>query len=253
VRSCRIHYEFYLDILPACRNGAGTGSCIKVPDRAVRGWKDSNPIGYAEWFKARSRILLVERLLEKAAPVPAWGPVEKKRPLQLAVQLIKRWRDLYFRDPDLAPISVVLTTLAGHAYRGEPSVSRALTSILGGIVRFLESARRGDVRLRVWNPSNLAEDVSERWDENPSAYKAFEEGIRDFNRQWSRLVARDRNVHTELEALFGEPVKVVLLKRAKRLQDARTEGKLGVTSSGIITSAAAGAVPMLRNTFYGAE
>jgi hypothetical protein len=65
-------------------------------------------------------------LLEKAKPVPSQQTVEEKEPLQLGVQLLKRWRDLAFEDQDLAPVSVVLTALAGRYYGGEESVSEAL-------------------------------------------------------------------------------------------------------------------------------
>jgi hypothetical protein len=106
-RCVRIEYadEFYMDVLPACRNDALGVGCIKVPDRAVIGWADSNPLGYVEWFKRKSRLLFVERLLEKAAPVPPQQAVGEKETLQLVVQLVKRWRDLYYADdPELAPI-----------------------------------------------------------------------------------------------------------------------------------------------------
>ncbi len=256
-RCVRVEYadEFYMDVLPACRNAAAGGSCIKVPDRAVKGWADSNPLGYIDWFKQKSRKLLVERLLEKAAPVPAQQAVAEKKTLQLVVQLMKRRRDLYHAvDPDLAPISVVLTTLAADAYCGEPSVSKALMSVLGAIVQRIDtSRRRGEKHLQVCNPSNIAEDLTERWDSNQSAYGAFVKGIRDFHEHWTQLVARGGNVNAELEVLFGEPVTRVLKTRAKRLQESRIAGKLGITSSGIITSAGAGAVSMRTNTFYGAE
>jgi len=206
-------------------------------------------------FSSADVSTILDRILDKAALIPSQEAVSEKNTLQLVVQLIKRWRDLYYADdPTLAPISIVLTTLAAHAYRGDQSVSKALTSVLGGIVSFIEASRRsGERHLRVLNPSNLAEDLSERWDTNPAAYEAFEEGMRDFHRRWAQLIARGGNVNAELEALFGEPVSSVLKKRAKRIQDSRLAGKLGVASSGIITSAGPGAVKMRPNTFYGAE
>jgi hypothetical protein len=257
-RCVRIEYadEFFMDVLPACHNSAVGGSCIKVPDRAVRGWSDSNPLGYIDWFKQRSRVRLVERLLEKAMPIPPQEAVGEKSRLQLVVQLIKRWRDLYYADvdPKLAPISIVLTTVAANAYRGEPSVSDALTSVLCGIVNFIEASRHeGEKHLRVLNPSNLAEDISERWDSNQAAYEAFEGGIRDFYRRWSLLIARGGNVNAELEALFGEPVTTALKKRARRLQEERLVGGLGVTASGGIIASGASAVRIRPNTFYGTE
>lgn len=97
----------------------------------------------------------------------------------------------------MAPISIVLTTLAGHAYNGEQSVSKALTSVLEGIVRYIEDARGRGRRLHVPNPSSEKENLSERWDANPSAYLAFERGMREFRRLWVQVVAKEGNVNEE--------------------------------------------------------
>jgi hypothetical protein len=254
-RCVRIEYadDFYVDILPACRNLAGTSTCLKVPDRALAGWSDSNPKGYIAWFEKKSRAVFIGRMLDKAEPIPAQEAVGEKKPLQLGVQLLKRWRDLHYDDRSLAPISVVLTTLAAHAYRGERSVSEAVTSILGGIVRLIDTAHAEGRRLQVWNPSNPAENLSERWDANPAAYDAFEQGIRDFHRKWSALIARGGNVDAELKSLFGEQVTAVRLKQAKQLQSARDAGKLGISSIGLIGSVGLSRVPVQRNTFHGLE
>ena len=163
-------------------------------------------------------------MMDKAAPIPDQQAVAEKEILHLVVQLSKRWRDIYYAnvDPKLAPISIVLTTLAAETYRGERSVSQALTSMLGGVVDLIDvSRRRGEQRLHLCNPSNVAEDLTERWDSNPPAYAAFVRGIRDFQRQWVQLVRRGGNVNAELEVLFGEPVKTVLRKQAQKMQESR--------------------------------
>jgi hypothetical protein len=254
-RCVRIEYadDFYMDVLPACRNGAAGGACIKVPDRLARGWSDSNPLGYVEWFKQRSKLLFVEELLEKAAPVPVQQAVAEKKTLELVVQLIKRWRDLYYADsePDLAPISIVLTTLAAHVYRGERSVSRALTSVVNGIVALIDTADGRRTRLRVLNPSNPLENLSERWDTNQAAYTAFVEGMRDFRAEWVRLVGKAGNVDLDLQQLFGEPVTNVLRKRTLKLQESRRAGSLGVTPAGLIVASSEAAVRVKPNTFHG--
>ena len=133
-RCVRLVYadDFYMDIMPACRDEQSGGTCLRIPDRRLEGWKPSNPQGYIQWFLGRSPVLRRRLILADAAPVPALQATEDKYPLQLAVQLIKRWRDLHYVDKcDVAPISIVLTTLAGRNYRGEGSVSEALGSILG--------------------------------------------------------------------------------------------------------------------------
>jgi hypothetical protein len=247
--------EFHADVLPACRDSAGSGSCIKIPDRTLKGWSESNPLGYIEWFKQRSRIVLGGRVLGKAVPIPPQEAVGEKNTLQLVVQLIKRWRDLcYADDRQLAPRSVLLTTVAVLAYRGESSVSEALTSVLNGVVGLIEASRlAGEQHLRVLNPSHLAEDLSERWDSNQEAYQAFEAGIRDFRNRWLGLMAQNGNINAELEDLFGEPVTAALRKRAKKVQEDRMAGKLGVTRAGGVMSGAGSVVRMVPNTFHGAK
>src|ERR1700722_8903962 len=175
-RCVRIEYadQFYMDVLPARRNAEAADTCVKVPDCALRGWSDSNPRGYIKWFKEQCGRRLIDRLLERAYPVPGQQAVEEKDTLQLLVQLFKRWRDLYYSqgDPKLAPISVVLTTLAADTYRGERSISKALTSMLSEVVNLIDISRRaGEQHLHLCNPSNIAEDLNEPWDSNAMADK----------------------------------------------------------------------------------
>lgn len=254
-RCVRVEYanEFYMDILPACCNAAAGGTCIKVPDRALKSWTDSDPLGYIRWFEDRSKILFVSRMFDRAAPVPAQEDVTRKTTLKLVVQLIKRWRDRYYSDADVAPISIVLTTLAGHAYAGQRSVSETLGAVLSGIIVFIDRAHQSGNRLRVWHPTHPAEDLSESWNHNLEAYSAFEAGIRDFHRRWSQLIARGGNINFELQELFGEPVKTVLTKRAKQYREGLERGRLGVTTSGLVTSIAAANVPIAPHTFYGED
>ena len=64
---------------------------------------------------------------------------------------------------------------------------------------------------------------------------------------------RKENVNSELEGLFGEPVKTVLRKRAEQLQQSRLAGQLGVSSAGIISRNSASAISARPNTFYGEQ
>lgn len=254
-RCVRVEYanEFYMDVLPACRNGDAGGTCIRVPDRALKAWTDSDPLGYVRWFEERAKMRFVARILDKAAPIPAREPVGQKQTLTLVVQLLKRWRDRYYADRDVAPISIILTTLAGHAYTGERSISESLNLVLNRIVGFLDDAHRTGTPLRVWHPTHPAEELSEKWNNDRPAYEAFVKGIRAFNDRWSKLMKRKENVNSELEGLFGEPVKTVLRKRAEQLQQSRLAGQLGVSSAGIISRNSASAISARPNTFYGEQ
>lgn len=257
-RCVRIEYanEFYIDILIACQNLRAPSSCIKVPDRKVAGWKDSNPRGYAAWFESRSALYLSPslRVMAKAEPIPDQQSVIEKTALQLAVQLLKRWRDIRYANAcDLAPISIVLTTLAGEMYTGGRSVSAVLKTILDGIVLKIAEADNRLDRIRVHNPSNQAEDLSERWDSNPKSYMAFCDGIHELRRQWTTILSKQGDVRRELEVLFGETVKKAVTKQAERVQSDRTKERLGVSSAGLIGLVDGVTRKTPPNTFYGQE
>jgi hypothetical protein len=254
-RCVRITYanEFYMDLLPACQDHGAGGTCIQVPDRDTKSWKPSDPLGYAKWFRRKCLPTMRKFAADSAEPLPALEAVEDKSPLQLAVQLIKRWRDIHYAEASHpAPISIVLTTLAADVYRGGRSVSETIASVLYGILEAIRTAEATGRRLKVLNPSNILEDLSERWDDDEEAYRGFKVGIQQFSRRWDALLAVGGNQNAELERLFGEPVKTVLEKRAERLQESRFQKSLSVASTGAI-SAGAGIVRIPVNTFHGAQ
>jgi len=258
-RCVRIEYkdDFYLDILPACCNPDLPGTCLMVPDREVRGWKDSNPKGYADWFDSKCAVMPADyyvRVMAKAQPIPEQQAVHEKTPLQLGVQLLKRWRDLrYAKKPELGPISIILTTLAADYYSGQRSVSETLDSILRRMVFEISKAESERRRLIVLNPSNPKEDLSERWDDYPERYTAFKEGVRKFQKQWAAILSKKGNAKPELESLFGEPLKRALVKQAERVRDDHKNKNLGVAASGLIIPASSSIRPIAQNTFYGEE
>lgn len=129
-----------------------------------RDWPQSNPKGFARWFEARMRVqaerqlkaMLEQRALASIDDVPTW---EWKTPLQRAIQILKRHRDVMFKDNcDVAPISMILTTLAAHAYVGEDDLHDALAGILDRMPAHVRSTAP-----RIPNPVNPGEDFADRW------------------------------------------------------------------------------------------
>lgn len=258
-RCIRLNYanEFHMDILPAHPVNPNLDTCIKVPDRKAEDWKDSNPKGYTAWFNTRSNQ--IEKALFEAhaeiEPLPDDESVERKVPLKRAVQLIKRYRDIYFeKDPDSAPISIVLTTLAGRVYDGQVSVNETITHILNQISFLISDS---DEKLIVLNPSNEKEILSERWDSYPDLYRAFENFINDFRTTWKQLNELQglNEIADEFKKIFGENVtNQVLKEQAAHLEKTRNNKGLAVVSSGLLVAATTEkAVAMERNTFYGEE
>ncbi|MGG0657251.1 SMODS domain-containing nucleotidyltransferase [Rummeliibacillus pycnus] len=257
-RCIRLNYanEFHMDILPAHPAIPGPDdTCVKVPDRKAKDWKDSNPKGYTSWFNDRSNQ--IRKSFEVRAdiePLPNDENIERKAPLKRAVQLIKRYRDIYFEeDPDSAPISIVLTTLSGHAYNGQVSVNETISHILNQILLLISESEK---RLVVLNPSNEKEDLSERWDGQPELYQSFVQFIRDFKISWQQVNALQGldEIAEKLKQMFGENIiNQTLKEQAEHLEKARSNKGLAVlgTSGLLVAATTENAVAVEKNTFYG--
>lgn len=258
-RCIRLNYanEFHMDILPGCPNGVDNNGKLKVPDREVKEWKDSNPKGYAAWFQGKVdlyREALIKAAAENVEPLPDHEPLERKFPLKRTVQLIKRYRDIYFKnDEKAAPISIVLTTLSGYYYIGQVSVNEALKDVLSKTVNGIPSNRR----LVVLNPTNTDEDLSERWDDDMASYFKFVKWINEFNKVWDAINKAHGipNIARILKEMFGEQVTNEALKEQEILiKKAREQKLLGITAgTGILSSTSkTNSIPVKKNTFYGA-
>jgi len=244
-----------MDILPAFPDPITGPNCLIVPDRQSMSWRPSNPKGFAKWFEDRCELVStaeVTRVLARAEPVPLQQGLDEKETLKKAVQLLKRWRDIRFQQkPAVAPISMVLTTLAGELYAGEVSLARTMTGVLKGIVSRIETC---NPRIYVLNPGNPQEDLSERWDDRRN-YREFLDGILEFNNAWE-VIVRTRSLPglcESLQNLFGAPVQAALAKQARRIQQLRESSSLRIGSAGVISSsiAKAAGIPLRGNTFHG--
>jgi hypothetical protein len=125
--------------------------------RICNDWNISNPEGYAKWFEERINQSL--RMLVEKAQIDDIPLFKRKMPLQRSIQLLKRHRDQMFNeDKDVKPISIIITTLAARAYKGEPDIESAMSNILMHMVNFVNSGSSS-----VPNPVNPEENFADRW------------------------------------------------------------------------------------------
>lgn len=189
--------RFHMDILPSVPDGAGQVLLLKaanlssaLADTSVAitdkthpffnvvssDWSISNPNGYAKWFQSRMAPSTVRKRLvalrDAVVNVAEMQYSEAKTPLQSAVQILKRHRDMRFSESlaKVKPSSVIISTLASHAYQQEPTVSGALRSILSNMHRFIED-RRGESW--IVNPSAPRENFADCWRTTPELKDAF--------------------------------------------------------------------------------
>lgn len=189
--------QFHMDIVPALPNAEGVrmlleqrsldtkwvDTAIGITDNEVdnyteitEDWPRSNPKGYLEWFKSRMIILLEQRkaVLAEAmhANVEDIPDYRVRTPLQSAIMILKRHRDMMFANDDTnsAPISIIITTLAGHSYEGEDKIADALFSILSKMDRFIQWNGQKYV---IQNPSDQSENFADKWEQFPERKDAF--------------------------------------------------------------------------------
>ena len=198
---------FHLDVLPCVpdpRMHFNTSIAITNKNGDTYDWSASNPKGYGLWFDGQNQsafgIVVNEQKRElQARASEIFARVDDvpdqlvRTPLQRAIQLMKRHRDVKFNNTNenrFAPISIIMTTLAAQLYSNESDVFTALR----GIVQKLHAhtvlmddgivdktivpqsliQRTSDGGWYIGNPVNAEENFADRWHEDDHARaKAF--------------------------------------------------------------------------------
>ncbi|MEW5839258.1 MAG: nucleotidyltransferase [Pseudomonadota bacterium] len=238
--------QFHMDVLPSLPDGEQqvaalssmsfsyewAGAAIAITDikhpfyrHRSDEWPSSNPKGYSDWFKSRMQNLFKERqramqLAELKASIEDIPEYRVKTPLQGAIQILKRHRDMMFRDnPDVKPISIIITTLAAHAYNQETTLTGALYSILNGMASHVVDA--GGVT-QILNPTDPRENFADKWKEKPEKKNAFFEWLEMAKADFEAAL-RQQDV-TKIVDIFAPRVGRDLVERA--MQSARLSGGL---------------------------
>ena len=281
-RCVRIIYanEFHLDITPAVNNLTCPNGSILVPDRKLRIWKPSHPQGYVDWFKPIATLM--PRLpqdakqfsegrhlvtLSSADPVPSQH--EPRGILRRAVQFMKRHRDVYResnpRQADFVPISVIITTLATHAYRAVVGLGEhespfdVLNLLVEMMPQFIQESRdwQGRPTYNVPNPTVAGENFADKWQNDEGRYyntfMAWHRTVQHDLLQLQNLHGRDELRKSLQLTLGGSEVTRVFDRQVQQVSQARATNQLVVAKPASIITAATAAVPLVvpRNNFYG--
>lgn len=205
-RCVRLNYKssnvsnssFHIDIVPAIYGTAQERESIRlakglfdetsilITDTGSRdyttfhgSWLPSNPEGYALWFEScmqeeietgKRALLTTEASIDD---IPTWRITTG---LQSAVQLMKWHRDRMFeKDPDVKPVSIIITTLAAMVYQNGPqSVSEMLNQMFA-----LLNSKNWTVK----NPVDPREDFTDKWKEPAHANDYLRENFANWMRK----------------------------------------------------------------------
>jgi Second Messenger Oligonucleotide or Dinucleotide Synthetase domain len=231
--------------------------------------KPVNPWGFAKHFNdhvdfdpvfhdlfAGRRVLVEGRIFEKAEtqPMPDHVPIEEKSARVVALQLLKRARDIAWRSnrKGRKPPSVALAAMALYAGTVHSSLLDEVIAIATHIRgRLMETnGLRGTVQVN--NPAYPPDEFTDRWPENKSAQDLFDGDLR-------RLIVGLYKLRTEnlslaeqrelLEGLFGETAATYAIEStlearrremdANRLHLGSTGKVLGVAAPAVVGSSTA--------------
>jgi hypothetical protein len=166
----------------------------KRPDYSVVSfdWNISNPEGYAKWFEQRMETGRILSLMEKSQ-YEELKVFERKTVLQKCIQILKRHRDVMFiNEPDLKPISIIITTLSGQAYNGERTLEEAITNIVDKMAVLIKKSG-----IRIPNPTRPEEDFTDKWKENPKLEPAFNRWLIQAQADFGNIII-DRNLQATI-------------------------------------------------------
>jgi hypothetical protein len=232
-------------------------------------WYKSNPFGYAKWFVDIANNISGQRtkmfsLNESVNPTPKFQ--RERLPLQRVVQLLKRHRDITFKDyseddKKEKPISCIITTLAALSYRGENNIVDALMTVIKGMENHIlhNNPHTGAEEIWVPNPVNPLENFADRW--------ALPESKREkFFYDWLNKLKSDFQIletpftriqlSESLQRSFGDkPVEKTFSDIGSRMKILTEEGsntidrKEGLIGSAISGNATENKIP--PHNFYG--
>jgi hypothetical protein len=231
--------------------------------------KPVNPWGFADHFNQhvefdptfydlfKGRRLLVEGQLAIKAdtqPIPDHAPLEEKSPRIVALQLIKRARDIAYRKrAGRKPPSVVLGAMALDVGPVQP---RLIDEVIG-IATFIRSrlmakdGPRGTVQ--VLNPVYAPDEFTDRWPEDFAAQSMFDADLRRLIVDLYRLRNDSLSLEQKKEILqrqFGETAAEYAIE--SHLDSRRFEAEAGRLHMGargkVMASAAAAATVGSRAT-----
>jgi len=225
--------------------------------------KPVNPWGFAKYFNDhvaydpafhdlfKGRRLIVEgKIVEKAEtqPMPDHVPVEEKSARVVAMQLLKRNRDIVWRSPSRTgrkPPSVALAAMALDAGAVHASLLDEVVAIATHIRgRLMETnGPRGTVQ--VFNPAYRLDEFTDRWPENKAAQDLYDGDLRRLIVDLHKLRSPGLSLAEQqviLKRLFGETAAAYAIESTldARLREMNAnQMRLSTTGKVLGTAAAA--------------
>jgi len=184
---------FHIDVLPAFDSENGYQHDIDITHKEddKYTWSTSNPKGYYYWFKSKntfsSEFINIQKKEIYESNRNLYQDLEDvpkqlyRTPLQRAIQIMKRHRDVYFAKKGYKPISIIITTISTQVHTNP--------NIIGIIDEFLEYViSRNDFLIKngYLEKDGILDYEQDKWSiPNPVDAEKTSEEIENFADKWN--------------------------------------------------------------------
>ena len=219
--------NFHMDVIPAFYLFGETINITEHDEKTNKyTYIKSNPKGYISWFFSRCNSVSTrlfdsytrdQRIrITEAAEIENIKRNKLKNPLQKAIMILKRHRDVMFsNDSDNKPISIIITTLAALSYNDSDSICDVLENFFVFTPNYLSDHLVNGVYC-VPNPTDETDNFANKWVDYPERRDAFFDW---FNRAktdlcFSQVKNKDRvTLGKHFKAIIGETVATSIYEK----------------------------------------
>lgn len=255
--------NYHMDILPAMKSDTYmTTKELTMTHREDENsnyeFRLTNPEAYYDWFVERmeeeKKKLTEEYAIRNKLEIVDVPEYEIKTTLQIAIEIIKRYRDIKFQQNlDIKPISIILTTLMARIYTGKENVYELIEKFSKEYIMYLEKDENGDILIK--NPVNENENFADKWLQYPDRKEAFFKFMTELNVDLvTNKILLEGNIReqaTSYKKLFGENmVNRVYENIANETRIERENANIYLKENGNITSQKTN-INVRNHNFYG--
>lgn len=212
---------YHIDILPGVSIVNKRIKATIKKKSGVYDWLYTNPVGFADWFLG---LYKKKQVFDEKSGVEKVKTYDRRSPLQRAVQLVKRHRDVYFqnRNED-GPASIIITALSGLSYNNESSIEDILRN---GPISWVSHIEKNNGKYIIKIPGLPDDNYADKWNgEDKNAPVLFFEWHSKLISDLDKLFAQNSlNSFVKVsKSMFGESSIDRVLKENISIYDSLNE------------------------------
>lgn len=255
--------NYHMDILPTMRSDTYFRNkelimTHKEDENSNYEFRQTNPEAYYDWFVKRmeeeKKKLTEEYAIRNKMEIVEVPEYKIKTTLQIAIELLKRYRDIKFKEtPDIKPISIILTTLMARIYTGKENVYELIEKFSKEYIIYLEKDENGNVLIK--NPVNENENFADKWPNTPERKEAFFRFMNELKEDLvNNRILLEGNMREQADCykkLFGDNmVNRVYENMANNTREEREKSNIYLKDNGNLTTEKTN-INVRNHNFYG--